>query len=85
MGFKYENQHFFNKCLPMGASISCSLLENFLSSSTLAGLFSKIQILTIFYIIFVICYLVGKLKPNNPPIFRILFKNLVNYGSTFIR
>ena len=23
MGFKFENQFFFDKCLPMGASISC--------------------------------------------------------------
>ena len=30
MGFKYENQHLFHKCLRMGASISCSLLEQFL-------------------------------------------------------
>ena len=27
MGFKFENQYFFDKCLPMGASINCSLFE----------------------------------------------------------
>jgi hypothetical protein len=32
MGFKFENQYFFDKCLPMGASISCSLFEKFLTA-----------------------------------------------------
>ena len=29
MGFKFENQYFFDKCLPMGASISSALFESF--------------------------------------------------------
>ena len=28
-GFKFENKYYFDKCLPMGASISCSLFESF--------------------------------------------------------
>lgn len=28
-GFSFENQFYFDRCLPMGASISCSLFENF--------------------------------------------------------
>jgi hypothetical protein len=28
-GFSFENQFYFDRCLPMGASINCSLFENF--------------------------------------------------------
>lgn len=28
-GFKFENLYYFDKCLPMGASISCALFESF--------------------------------------------------------
>ena len=28
-GFKFENEYYFDKCLPMGASISCALFETF--------------------------------------------------------
>ena len=28
-GFKFENKYYFDKCLPMGASISCLLFESF--------------------------------------------------------
>jgi hypothetical protein len=28
-GFKFENKYYFDKCLPMGTSISCSLFESF--------------------------------------------------------
>ena len=28
-GFKFQDQYYFDKCLPMGASISCSLFESF--------------------------------------------------------
>jgi len=29
LGFSFENQFYFDRCLPMRASISCSLFENF--------------------------------------------------------
>ncbi len=28
-GFKFDNKYYFDKCLPMGASISCALFESF--------------------------------------------------------
>ena len=30
-GFKFKNQFYFDKCLPMGCSASCSLFEKFAS------------------------------------------------------
>ena len=30
-GFKFKNQFYFDKCLPMGCSVSCSLFEKFAS------------------------------------------------------
>jgi hypothetical protein len=32
LGFVFNNKYYFNKCLPMGASISCSLFEKFSSA-----------------------------------------------------
>lgn len=29
MGFKFRGQYYFDKCLPMGASVSCALFESF--------------------------------------------------------
>lgn len=28
-GFKFKNQFYFDKCLPMGCSISCAIFEKF--------------------------------------------------------
>ena len=28
-GFKFDNKYYFDKCLPMGASIGCALFESF--------------------------------------------------------
>ena len=32
-GFKFDNKYYFDKCLPMGASISCALFESFSTAS----------------------------------------------------
>ena len=32
MGFKWKDQYFYDKCLPMGCSISCKLFEEFSTS-----------------------------------------------------
>jgi hypothetical protein len=29
MGFKFKDQYYFDKCLPMGAAVSCALFESF--------------------------------------------------------
>lgn len=29
LGFKWENQYFYDKCLPMGCSSSCKIFETF--------------------------------------------------------
>ena len=29
LGFRFEGKYYFDRCLPMGASISCSIFENF--------------------------------------------------------
>ena len=29
LGFMFDDKYYFDKCLPMGASISCALLETF--------------------------------------------------------
>lgn len=29
LGFKFKNQFYFDKCLPMGCSISCAIFEKF--------------------------------------------------------
>jgi hypothetical protein len=40
LGFRFEGKYYFDKCLPMGASISCSIFENF---STALHWFTKLQ------------------------------------------
>ena len=32
LGFVFDNKYYFDKCLPMGASISCSIFEKFSSA-----------------------------------------------------
>jgi hypothetical protein len=40
LGFRFERKYYFDKCLPMGASISCSIFENF---STALHWFTELQ------------------------------------------
>jgi hypothetical protein len=40
LGFRFEGKYYFDKCLPMGASISCSIFENF---STALHWFTELQ------------------------------------------
>ena len=32
LGFKWQNKYYYDKCLPMGCSLSCSIFESFSSS-----------------------------------------------------
>jgi hypothetical protein len=78
LGFSFDNKFYFDKCLPFGASISCSLFENFQQHYT--GLRSKRLAIKIFCTIWMIFSLAQKLIARNVNSHYKLFGIYVNYG-----